>query len=38
MTKYKHMHTAFIEALYKLLTENMFKVQDEQKLNDPEKV
>ena len=38
MTKYKHMHTAFIKALNKLLTENLFKVQDVQELNDPEKV
>ena len=26
MTKYKHRHTAFIEALSKLLAENLFKV------------
>ena len=32
------MHTAFIEALNKLLTENLFKVQDAQELNDPENV
>ena len=38
MTKYKHMHMAFIEALNKLLKENLFKVQDAQELNDPEKV
>ena len=38
MTKYKHMHTTFIEALNMLLTENLFKVQDVQELNDPEKV
>ena len=37
-TKYKHNHTAFIEALNKILTEQLFKVQDEQELNDPEKV
>ena len=29
-TKYKHMHSAFIEALNKLLAENLFKVQDTQ--------
>ena len=29
-TKYKHMHTAFIKALNKLLTEQLFKVQDVQ--------
>ena len=38
MTKYKHMHTAFVEALNKLLAENLFKVQDTQELNNPEKV
>ena len=32
MTKYKHTHTAFVEA------ERLFKVQDAQELNDPEKV
>ena len=37
-TKYTHMHTAFVEALNKLLTENLFKVQDAQELNDPKKV
>ena len=34
--KYKHMHTAFVMALNKLLTENLFKVQDVQEFNDPE--
>ena len=38
MTSYKHTHTAFIEALNKLLTEQLFIVQDMQELNDPEKV
>ena len=38
MTKYKHMHMASVEALNKLLTENLFKVQDVKELNDPEKV
>ena len=38
MMKYKHSHTAFIEALNKLLMEQLFKVQDAQKLNDPEKL
>ena len=33
-TKYKHTHTAFVEALNKILAE----VQDAQELNDPEKV
>ena len=38
MTKYKHTHTAFVEALNKILTEQFFKVQDAQELNDPENV
>ena len=38
ITKYKHTHTAFVEALNKILTERLFKVQDAQELNDPEKV
>ena len=38
-TKYKHhTHTVFVEALNKILTERLFKVQDAQELNDPEKV
>ena len=37
-TKYKHTHTAFVEALNKMLTEQLFKVQDAQELNDPDKV
>ena len=37
-TKYKHTHTASVEALKKILTERLFKVQDAQELNDPEKV
>ena len=37
-TKYKHTHTAFDEALNKILAERLFKVQDAQELNDPEKV
>ena len=37
-TKYKHPHTAFVKALNKILTERLFKVQDAQELNDPEKV
>ena len=36
MTKYKHTHTAFVKALNKVLAERLFKVQDAQKLNDPE--
>ena len=35
MTKYKHAHTAFVEALNKILSERLFKVQDAQELNDP---
>ena len=38
MTKYKHTHTAFVEALNKILAERLFKVQDAQELNDPEHV
>ena len=38
MTKYKHSHTAFVEALNQILTERLFKVQDAQELNDPEHV
>ena len=38
MTKYKHSHMAFIKALNKLLTEQLFRVQDTQELNDPKKV
>ena len=37
-TKYKHTHTAFVEALNKILAEQLFKVQDVQELNDPDKV
>ena len=37
-TKYKHTHTAFVEALNKIFTERLFKVQDAQELHDPEKV
>ena len=36
--KYKHTHIAFIEALNKILTGGLFKVQDAQELNNPEKV
>ena len=38
MTKCKHTHKAFVEALNKILAERLFKVQDAQELNDPEKV
>ena len=37
-TKYAHTHTAFVEALNKILAERLFKVQDAQELNHPEKV
>ena len=37
-TKYKHTHTAFVEALNKILAERLLKVQGAQELNDPEKV
>ena len=36
--KYADTHTAFVEALNKILAERLFKVQDAQELNDPEKV
>ena len=36
--KYTHTHTAFVEALNKILAERLFKIQDAQELNDPEKV
>ena len=32
MPKYKHTHTAFVEALNKILAERLFKVQDAQEL------
>ena len=34
---YKHTHTAFVEALNKMLTEQLVKVPDAQELNDPER-
>ena len=37
-TKYKHTHTAFVEALNKILADRFFKVQDAQELNDSERV
>ena len=36
--KYKHTHRAFVKALNKILAKRLFKVQDAQELNDPEKV
>ena len=35
--KCKHTHTAFVEALIKILADRLFKYQDGQELNDPEK-
>ena len=32
--KYKHTHTAFVEALNKILSKRLFMVQDAQELND----
>ena len=37
-TKYKHTHTTFIEALNKILSKRLFKVQDAQELNDPDAI
>ena len=37
-TKYKYTHMALAETLNKLLAENVFKFQEEQELNDSEKV
>ena len=37
-TKYKHTHTAFVESLNKTLAKRLFKVQDVQEFNDPDKV
>ena len=37
-TKYKHTHTAFVEAFNKELTKLLFKPMDAQELQDPEKV
>ena len=34
-TKYAHAHTAFVEALNRILAERLFKVQDAKKLNNP---
>ena len=36
--KYAHTHSAFVEALNKILTERLFKVQDAKELNNPEHV
>ena len=37
-TKYKHTHTAFVEAFNKELAELLFKPMDSQELQDPEKI
>ena len=37
-TKYKHTHTAFVEAFNKELAKLLFKPMDPQQLQDPEKV
>ena len=37
-TKYKHTHTAFVEAFNKELAKLLIKLIDAQKLQDPEKV
>ena len=37
-TKYKHTHTAFVEAFNKELTKLLFQPMDAQELQDPEKV
>lgn len=36
-TKYNHTHTAFVEALNHSIATNLFKIQDAQEMNDPEK-
>ena len=35
-TKYKPTHTTFVKALNKILTEQLFRVQDALELNDTE--
>ena len=37
-TKYKHIHTAFVEAFNKELAKLLFKPMDALELQDPEKV
>ena len=36
-TKYKHTHTASVESFNKVLAQRLFKAQDAQELNDPER-
>ena len=38
ITKYKHTHTAFVEAFNKELAKLLFKLMDAQELQDPGKV
>ena len=37
-TKYKHTHTAFVEAFNRELAKELFKPMDAQELNDPDKI
>ena len=37
MAKYKHIHTAFVEAFNKELAKELFKPMDAQEFNDPDK-
>ena len=37
-TKYKHTHTAFVEAFNKELAKELFQPMDAQELNDPDKI
>ena len=37
-TKYKHTHTAFVERMNQMLAKKLFKIQDAQELNNPEKI
>ena len=37
-TKYRHTHTAFVEAFNKEMAKLLFKLMDVQELQDPEKV
>ena len=38
ITKYKHTHTAFVEAFNKKLAKLLFTPMDAQELQDPEKI
>ena len=37
-TKYKHTHTAFVESFNRVLSVDLFKIQDAIELNDPKKI